>query len=364
MLFRRTAVILLVVLMPGFPKSVGAQPSKSVDSTIVEFFPILSYDTDAGVGYGGKVVFRNQLGWKESFDLTLFLSSKGERWYRFAFSQPDAELRQGTRYPLAVDFFVDYDKWISNSFFGLGMESSFQAREFYTKEPLELNLAVSHGFSRAVVGSVGLRSKAVRNYGFSDGSRLRELTPALNAGRASFASLFLQARYDTRNSFINPSSGIVAQLEWERAPASSSWNTSFTSYGAALQWYHQVLFPDVVLALRYWTTVINGENLPVQLLFPMGGNRTLRGSPQDRYLDRVATVANAEVRFPIYRRLAGIAAVDAGRVFHSLSQYSLSRWKLNPTAGLRLIMETFVVRLDVGVGTETTGLYLNFGHIF
>jgi len=75
-------------------------------------------------------------------------------------------------------------------------------------------------------------------------------------------------------------------------------------------------------------------------------------------------VANAEVRFPIYKRLSGVTAIDAGRVFHSLSQYSLSRWAVNPTVGLRLVMETFVVRLDVGLGKETTGFYLNFGQIF
>jgi outer membrane protein assembly factor BamA len=346
---------------PAISESGGATLS---DSSIVEAFPILSYDTDAGFGYGGKIVLRNQLGWRESFDLTLFLSTKGERWYRFAFSQPDAELRQGTAYPLAVDFFADYDKWIKNSFFGVGMESSFDAREYYTKEPLEFNLAFSRGFSSAVVGSAGLRFMAVHNYGFADDSKLKTLPPDLNSGRAEFASFFVQIRYDTRNSFINPASGSVVQLQYERAPASSAWNVAFTRYEAVMQYYHPILFPNVTMALRYMTTVINGENLPVQVLLPVGGNRTLRGSPQDRFLDQVAAVANAEVRFPIYKRLSGVTAIDAGRVFHSLSQYSLSRWAVNPTVGLRLVMETFVVRLDVGLGKETTGFYLNFGQIF
>jgi outer membrane protein assembly factor BamA len=341
--------------------STGATVS---DPTIIEFFPILSYDTDAGFGYGGKVVFRNQLGWRESFDLTLFNSTKGERWYRFALSLPDAELRQGSAYPIAVDFFADYDKWINNSFFGVGMESSFDEREYYTKEPLELNLAFSHGFSGSVIGSAGARFKAVRNYGFADDSKLKVLPPELNAGRAEFASFFLQLRYDTRNSYLNPVSGSVVQLEYERAPASSAWNVAFTRSAAVLQTYHQLLFPGATLALRYSTVVVQGENLPVQVLLPVGGNSTLRGSPQDRYLDQVAAVANAEFRFPIYKRLAAVAAVDAGRVFHSLSQYSLARWAVNPTAGLRLVMETFVVRLDVGFGKETTGFYLNFGQIF
>ena len=334
------------------------------DSAIIEFFPILSYDTDAGFGYGAKVVFRDRLGWRESFDVTLFNSTKGERWYRFAFSLPDAELRQGSAYPLAVDFFVDYDKWVKNSFFGVGMSSSFDAREFYTKEPLELNLALSRGFTSAVVGSAGVRFRAVRNYGFSDESTLKTLPPELNAGRAEFASMFVQLRYDTRNSFINPASGSVLQLEYERAPASSAWNVSFTRYAALIQYYRPLFASGIILALRYGTDVVNGDALPVQVLLPVGGNRTLRGSPQDRYLDQVAAVANVELRIPLFWRLRGVAAIDAGRVFHSLSEYSLSRWAVNPTVGLRLHMETFVVRLDVGLGKETTGFYLNFGHLF
>jgi hypothetical protein len=36
----------------------------------------------------------------------------------------------------------------------------------------------------------------------------------------------------------------------------------------------------------------------------------------------------------------------------------------NYVCGLRYYMDTFIVRLDVGLSDETTGLYLNFGHIF
>jgi hypothetical protein len=139
---------------------------------------------------------------------------------------------------------------------------------------------------------------------------------------------------------------------------------AFTRYAGVLQSYHPLFSSPVTLALRYMTVIMRGEELPVQVLLPVGGNGNLRGSPQDRYLDEVAAVANAEVRFPIYKRLAGVAAMDAGRVFHSLSQYSLSHWAVNPTLGLRLCMETFVVRLDVGLGKETTGFYVNFGQVF
>jgi len=42
----------------------------------------------------------------------------------------------------------------------------------------------------------------------------------------------------------------------------------------------------------------------------------------------------------------------------------LSDWIINQVLGLRFYMDDFIVRLDVGFGSETTGIYFNFGHIF
>jgi hemolysin activation/secretion protein len=100
------------------------------------------------------------------------------------------------------------------------------------------------------------------------------------------------------------------------------------------------------------------------LLLPVGGGNTLRGYPQDRYLDKTAAVANVELRFPIYWRFGGVVGYDAGKVWNSLPKFDFHRWATNPMVGLRFYMDTFVVRADVGFGKETTGFYLNFGHMF
>ncbi|UCG94742.1 MAG: hypothetical protein JSW13_03030, partial [Candidatus Aerophobus sp.] len=92
--------------------STGAsQESEDVDTKkSLSAFPILMYDTDIGVGYGGKAKFVNYLSRKESFDLIVFNSSKGERWYVFAFSIPDIEIRQGKIYSLCCDLKAEYNK--------------------------------------------------------------------------------------------------------------------------------------------------------------------------------------------------------------------------------------------------------------
>ena len=327
-------------------------------------FPIVTYDSDIGFGYGAKLFLLNQLRGSESFDLTLFNSSKGERWYRFVFSLPDFELRQGKIYPLAVDLVIDYDKYIKNNFFGIGHASVSADRETYTREPLDINLTLSRGFSRQLVGQFGFRYKTVRNFNFFPDSRLRELPPALNAGLANYASVFSNWRFDSRDSFINPSSGLVLQGELEWAPRSSLGNVAFVRSALWVQAYTVLFYPKTVLALRLGAQELFGPDLPAQILLPLGGNSSLRGSPQDRYLGRSAVLANAELRFPVFWRLGGVLGLDTGKVWSSLSKFDFSGWAVNPTAGLRFIMNTFVVRFDVGFGKESTGVYFNFGHLF
>jgi endonuclease/exonuclease/phosphatase family metal-dependent hydrolase len=321
-------------------------------------FPIVSYDSDIGFGYGAKLFLLNQLRAGESFDLTLFHSSKGERWYRFVFSLPDFELRQGKIYPLALDLVVDYDKYIKNNFFGMGHDSEFLAREIYTREPLDINFTLSRGFSRRLVGQLGLRYKTVRNFNFSPDSRLRALPPALNAGRADTASIFTNWRFDSRDSFINPSSGLVLQGELEWAPRSGLGNVEFVRSAFWVQAYTRLFYPKTVLAVRLGGQELSGKNLPAQVLLPLGGNTSLRGSPQDRFLGKSAVLANAELRFPLVWRLGGVLGLDAGKVWSSLADFDLRNWAVNPTVGLRFIMNTFVVRFDVGFGKEYTGVLL------
>ncbi len=330
----------------------------------LDFLPILMYDTNVGFGYGGKLFLLNPLRRNESFDLVLFNSTKGERWYRFIFSWPDFERRQGKIYPLALDLLIDYDKWIKNSFFGIGNESKFEDREYYTREPLELRLTLNRGFSPHLVGQVGTIYRTIRNFNFEENSRLAQVEPKLSSSRVKVASFFLSLRSDTRDSYINPSRGTVLQGEAEFAPKTALSNTSYTSMTLWFQYYYSLFYPKTVMALRMGLRNLIGNSLPVQVLLPIGGSNTLRGFPQDRFLGKTAAVVNAEIRFPIFWRLGGVAGFDAGKVWSSPNKIDLSRWATNSVLGLRFYMDTFVVRADIGFVKGTTGFFFNFGHIF
>jgi hypothetical protein len=60
------------------------------------------------------------------------------------------------------------------------------------------------------------------------------------------------------------------------------------------------------------------------------------------------------------------AAPRSGRVVATAGRFGCGKDRApsDPVFGLRLYMDTFVVRLDAGLGKETTGFFLNFGQLF
>jgi outer membrane protein assembly factor BamA len=325
--------------------------------------PILMYGSDVGVGYGAKLFLLNHLRRNESLDVVLFNSTKGERWFRLLLSNPDFERRQGKTYPLSVDLLGDYNRRINSSFFGVGSMSAYDDEESYRREASEIRLTVGRGFSTTVVGQVALQYRSNRHSDFESDSRLQLLPPELNAARASYMSVRFDLRHDTRDSFVNPTRGLVIRGEAELAPRFGPNEFSYGRYAVWLHRYSVLRGPRTVLALRLGVEGLVGSELPVQTLLSLGGGSTLRGFSQDRYLDKGRGLLNAEVRFPIYGWLGGVAGVDTGRVWTSLSEASFRGWAVSHVVGLRAYLETYVVRLDMGFGDETTGVYFNAGHV-
>ena len=337
---------------------------ESLKKSRFEFFPMLMWDTDIGFGYGIKMFYLNPLKLNESFDAILFNSSKGERWYRFVFSWPDFEHRQGKIYPISLDLKLDYDRWMKSNFFGIGNKSEFKDREYYTKEPFRISMTLSRGFSRKLIGQVGFRYKTVKNSNFErEGSMFYSL-PEINRSRIHYSSLFSTLRYDTRDNFINPSRGLVLQGEAEFTLNSKSSDVKFSRFSALFSKYYILYYPKTVIAFRFKIQSLFGDDLPVQVLLPVGGNRTIRGYPQSRFLGNVSAVFNAEMRFPIFWKVGGIVGFDAGKVWDSLEEFDLRQWAVNSLIGLRFYMKNFLIRFDMGFGKETTGIYFNFGHVF
>lgn len=331
--------------------------SLNTNHTEWEAFPILNYDSDVGFGYGGKGFIYNLLDSKESFDLIIYNSTKGERWYRFVFSMPDIQRRQGKKYPIALDLVADYDKWINYKYYSRTIDpitgSIRDESENYKREVTELSATFSKGITEEFVGELGVKLKIINSFNFHP----NEVFANSFATYVKILSLNFNLRWDTRTNFINPKNGFVLEIDNELAqdlltpPAQNYYRFAFLG-----QSYITLVKPDFVFANRLILQTISDVSYLLQL--PIGGNNTVRGLPQDRYLSTSTSLINSELRFPIWWRFGGIAGIDAG------NSKTTPYWIINPVIGLRFFMDNFIVRFDAGFGKENTGIYFNFGHIF
>jgi outer membrane protein assembly factor BamA len=359
---RYTLLITILILVCSF--LCGDSFSQDTLQTKFEPLPILSYDSNTGFGFGGKAFLLNFFRTRESVDVIIFFSTKGEKWFRTVFSIPDFELRQGTIYPLALDVLFDYDKFVAYNFFGVGNQSNFDDQEIYTRLVIESSAMFTRGFSEKFVGQIGLKYKKIESWDFDENGELINLSPTFNNPYLEFTTVYISGRYDSRNSFIHPTSGMVVKADIDWTPK-LTWNTiDFYQWSFWFQYYTNLFFQNTVFAARFGTTNVTGTNLPIQLLVPIGSNRTLRGYPQDRFLDKSSALINLELRFPLFCRFGGLIGADFGRVWPSLDQFSFDNWHSNAVVGLRYYMDTYVVRVDIGISVETFGIYFNFGHIF
>lgn len=343
-----------------------------------EWLPIVSYDTDAGFGYGIKTFFYDQFNSKESFDLILFNSTKGEQWYKFVFSTPDFESRQGTKYPLAIDLIFEYDKWKNYKLYYYGwdneslkfIEPLVEYKDECVSEIIETKIVFNHAFQSDLTGFLAFKFKSISIYDVRRDSVLENSENIENKflynPSVKYLSINLNGKWDTRNSYINPSRGIVLEADLEFAPDIIEKNSSFFRLGFIVRYYTELFFKNLIFASRAMEQVlISGSESSQFLAIPVGGNSTLRGVPADKYRFNSAFLLNSELRFPIWWRFGGIGGVDIGYGSNKdLYPENEVDWIINPVIGLRFFMDNFIVRADVGFYKGDIGFYLNFGHIY
>lgn len=176
----------------------------------------------------------------------------------------------------------------------------------------------------------------------------------------SLPFLAVGGRFDSRNSFINPTQGFQTILNFEYGVSSIKYVKSTVE----MMYYLPVWNDKMISAFHFAFKDCKTDSLNFLLLPSLGGNNTLRGYPQDRFINNTVIYCNAELRFKLYNRLGGIAGLDFGKTWNVVPKIDLSNWIYSPVVGFRYYMDNFIVRADLSISKETSGFYLNFGHIF
>lgn len=349
-----------LVLGAWLAAAVAEPAADEVRKFTCSFFPIAMYDSDIGFGFGGKGIIKNLLRRNESLDLILFGSTKGEIWCVSTVSIPDPGIRHRTRYPLAVDLKLEYDRILKSNFFGFGNDSQNNEWQFPMKF-LKAELTAGRGFLEHLVAELGLRYNQCRVYEYEDNPLMTPDVPG--AGDHLTSYLTARLRWDTRDDPQHPRRGWNFGLNADFAGRFLGGDHGFQRYRGEISRYQTLFHPGHILALRLWLQHVDGT-APYYEQSIVGGAATARGFKAQRFIDRAMSLGSAEYRFAVYRRLGGVLFGDAGRVYPALDGLTLTGWKLSYGGGLRYYVPGFVVRFDLGFSQEGMRIFFNFGHVF
>lgn len=189
--------------------------------------------------------------------------------------------------------------------------------------------------------------------------------------------------FDTRDFEPDPNRGVFADAtaEWSTKALGSGFDYVRVTLAVRGYWSPFPKLADLVLAAR-GVYSIESDGVPFFAMDTLamtegdqaglGGENTLRGFRQDRFVGRVAALANVELRWTFYRfhllkqlfSLQVAPFADAGRVFDRPG-FAFDHWQIAGGAGAHLGWnQSTIVRFDLAFSREDAGFYIDFGMPF
>ena len=313
-----------------------------------------SYDTEFGAGIMSELVNRNLFGTARLAGLNLNVS------------QSEKEVKGFFR---------------SQYFLGRKMNTEVFANARQTVQP---------GYSLERIGltfqqQIKLKDILLLTYNFTlERNRIFEAEEDIDAPEepTNLARLSAGLSRDTRDDIMNPIRGSFLSQNIEyAAPAlgsSAEFIRSFSQY---------FFIKNLTGRLRYAAGLRLafgsgfGEPLPLSERFFAGGATSIRGfglnevgplSPetQSPLGGDVLLIVNQELRFPIYRNIAGGVFLDVGNVYPRVSDFAPFSTRESAGLGLRLNTSVVLLRLDWGFkldrrpGESAWAVHFNIGQAF
>jgi len=310
----------------------------------------------------GLFMFWNDAVFK-GHDLSLHASTWGEDWLAASFSE---RVRLGSSGALGVHF--SGTRRPDFAFYGLGPKSVQAARGRYGASILEAGADGEWAGSRVVrlQGALGARSVNFH----SAAEEFRETLEArAAAGRyqlppgyeTGYTVLYnrLQLAFDSRPKPADgAASGVRLELNAEqdsdvrRAPGAG-----YLRYGAILGGFYDLNDRGRVVSLSFaalFADPLAHRPVPFTELAALGGTGLMRGFLPGRLLDRSATAATLQYRWPIWVWLDGSIQLSVGNVFGPhLTGLRPELLRFSGTIGVQSGSPDNSLEVLVGLGSET-----------
>ncbi len=381
------------LLMAG---ALAAQENQAPTGLEVAGLPAINFDADEGFGYGVVLDFydygHGQLPYRWMVEPQVFLTTGGRRDYTLFFDTPHL-LGPGWR----LDAYLASEEQILSPYYGPGNGSGYdptletEANPYYyrfgrLRRQLRVNLQRSLGGPIRGLLGVGVTHVSLDLVPRDSGATFlaeRVAAGAETAPEGWWNYVRLGLIRDTRDREVGPTRGSWSELLVQRTDPILGSEAGFTRVTATDRRYVTVV-PDLVFANRFIVRQVFGDP-PFYELFTiessfraqegLGGAKSIRGLPWNRYSGAGLFLWNAELRWralewttigkPFYMVLS--AFLDSGRVWDDQAP------SLDPGAlhhgyggGVRIGMsENFVVAVDAGTSAGNgLGLYIGLGYLY
>lgn len=196
--------------------------------------------------------------------------------------------------------------------------------------------------------------------------------------------------YDTRDFEPDPSNGVFLQYSHEYSAPFLGSNFDFNKFMVQAQYIktlhrwknnkNRLTFAGLAAIGHVWGSNINfiemwdlSSQAEAGGILVMGGERSIRGYREARFMAPTMALVNLEMRSRLYDfklfnqhfNLGLTPFFDFGNVFDGLDKMSFSRWRGAPGVGARMAWnQSTIVRLDFAVSPEGSQTFFGFNHIF
>lgn len=337
------------------------------------YIPIVGYSSTAGFKFG--------IGLRKLANIapTDFLKAK---WYysthhyqSYLLESRFEDLFTGW---LGLELQFSYRKRPRERFYGIGMGSRKDQLANYTLEDTQFRMEIpihtperfyfsllsgyraanlSDGKDPDLPGSLDSISSQPE-YEIADGR--------LDNTRYAFFGASLE--WDGRDNRGQPSRGLHAYGSLVRyAGVARSDGRDFSRFTVDVRHYLN-LWHKRILAARFYLQDMDAQDesrlaTPIYFASTLGGQETLRGYANHRFVDNDLAMVTLEYRYPIYDRVDAFLFLDQGRVYADLMEERfLEDWKYSAGFGLRLWNpRTLIGTVEIARSDESTQIYFELG---
>lgn len=354
------------------------------DTLETAFMPALAYNSDLGLVGGGIISryhFRNNTQpFYSYFNANILVSTKGLISSSAFLDKPDI-FNSDQR--LTSEVFVS--RFLKNQYYGIGnyqklndppeqnpdyyYYNSFSTGfEFILRRPL---IITSNNEQLDIFGVVNF--DYFTPWGNENNRFITQDQPTGIEGSHT-AGLGLGFIWEGRDNEFTPSRGIYGRVGIETGQKFYGSSSDYFILKSEARAYTSFHFIRKITFANRLSFQHSSGTLPYWKLAELGGEKSMRGYPENRFRDHNVVFMNTELRswlfeFPAYEvRLGGTLFFDIGRTYSNGTAIDNIFSDLKYTYGFgglsSFFNENFIFRGDIGFSEEGYGIYFTAGYMF